>query len=150
MVNGYIDYKSSVVSTLNLSVPTPTLDSLRRLKVKFQLSYDDLKSLQTIPRLLQIDVGLLEIGLKIETVKFACLKILCVNDVNREERGFLTIEAPCLKNAYFGEKAINFINLTDYKTVQNLEFSQDAFGSCLKYTNVRLAVSQSIELIVGH
>lgn len=142
VANVCVDYKSSVVSSLNLSVPTPTLDRLQRLKVKFQLSYDNLRRLQGFPKLVQLEVGLLEIGPTAECVRLSALRTLYVENVNHEERGFLLIDSPVIKNVSFGANAIDSVKFTDYSTVQTLEFYRDRYGSCLAYTNLRLAVSR--------
>lgn len=111
-----------------------------RLKVKLQLRYDDLKRLQTFQTLVQLEVGLLEIGQNAECIKLNSLKSLYVAEVNHEERGFITIDSPHLINVYFGTSAINYIKLVDYQTVNWLEFCGDKFGSCLEYTNCRVVV----------
>ena len=108
--------------------------------MKLQLSYDDLVRLQNFPNLVQLEVGLLEIGPSTDCIKLANLKTLYVAGVNHEDRGFLTIDSSHLKNVVFGSNAINFIKLINYQTVEYLEFCNDKFGSCLEYTNLRIVV----------
>lgn len=142
MSNACIDIRNCHVFSLNLSVPTPMLNDLQRLKVKFQLSYDDLKRLQSLPKLAQLEVGLLELGTDSEPIRLPNLRTLFVYDVNKEERGCLTIDSPKIQNAYFANHAIEFVKFADYKTITFLEFCRDEKNCCLVYTNLVLAVSQ--------